>query len=85
MNTVSLVILFPFFHKAAGLATMISTMRPDIDNIDEYVRNTTARYGHSDFEIYASLSTIWLLGMLYDGNKRTCLQKKEECLTPPAH
>lgn len=22
---------------------MISTMRPDIDNIDEYVRNTTAR------------------------------------------
>ncbi len=31
--------------KAAGLATMISTMRPDIDNIDEYVRNTTARWG----------------------------------------
>ncbi|OAF69341.1 nuclear protein [Intoshia linei] len=29
--------------KAAGLATMISTMRPDIDNNDEYVRNTTAR------------------------------------------
>ncbi|EDV26242.1 splicing factor 3B subunit 1 [Trichoplax adhaerens] len=29
--------------QAAGLATMISTMRPDIDNIDEYVRNTTAR------------------------------------------
>eukprot|EP00041_Stephanoeca_diplocostata_P034395 m.1171206 g.1171206 ORF g.1171206 m.1171206 type:complete len:1238 (-) comp24513_c0_seq1:788-4501(-) len=29
--------------KAAGLATMISTMRPDIDDIDEYVRNTTAR------------------------------------------
>jgi splicing factor 3B subunit 1 len=29
--------------KAAGLATMISTMRPDIDNIDEFVRNTTAR------------------------------------------
>lgn len=29
--------------KAAGLATMISTMRPDIDNEDEYVRNTTAR------------------------------------------
>eukprot|EP00731_Ephydatia_muelleri_P037159 Em0404g2a len=28
--------------KAAGLATMISTMRPDIDNMDEYVRNTTA-------------------------------------------
>jgi len=29
--------------KAAGLPTMISTMRPDIDNPDEYVRNTTAR------------------------------------------
>lgn len=29
--------------KAAGLATMISTMREDIDNPDEYVRNTTAR------------------------------------------
>ena len=29
--------------KAAGLATMISTMRPDIDDMDEYVRNTTAR------------------------------------------
>lgn len=29
--------------KAAGLATMISTMRPDIDHTDEYVRNTTAR------------------------------------------
>jgi splicing factor 3B subunit 1 len=29
--------------KAAGLAQMIAAMRPDIDNIDEYVRNTTAR------------------------------------------
>ncbi|GAA5889744.1 hypothetical protein JCM8208_001120 [Rhodotorula glutinis] len=29
--------------KAAGLAHMISTMRPDIDHADEYVRNTTAR------------------------------------------
>ncbi|KAF2836379.1 U2 snRNP component HSH155 [Patellaria atrata CBS 101060] len=29
--------------KAAGLATMISTMRPEIDHADEYVRNTTAR------------------------------------------
>ena len=29
--------------KAAGLATMISVMRPDLDNADEYVRNTTAR------------------------------------------
>ena len=29
--------------KAAGLATMIATMRPDIDSADEYVRNTTSR------------------------------------------
>ncbi|KAE9381736.1 ARM repeat-containing protein [Stipitochalara longipes BDJ] len=29
--------------KAAGLAHMISTMRPDIDHVDENVRNTTAR------------------------------------------
>mmetsp|Transcript_32829 Transcript_32829/g.50147 ORF Transcript_32829/g.50147 Transcript_32829/m.50147 type:complete len:453 (-) Transcript_32829:1103-2461(-) len=29
--------------KAAGLTTMISTMRPDIDNNDEFVRNTTSR------------------------------------------
>jgi len=29
--------------KAAGLAHMISTVRPDIDHVDEYVRNTTAR------------------------------------------
>lgn len=29
--------------KAAGLASMIAVMRPDIDHPDEYVRNTTAR------------------------------------------
>ncbi|EAK90059.1 splicing factor 3B subunit1-like HEAT repeat containing protein [Cryptosporidium parvum Iowa II] len=29
--------------KAVGLATMIATMRPDIDHPDEYVRNTTAK------------------------------------------
>jgi len=29
--------------KAAGLATMIATMRPDLDNQDEYVRNVSAR------------------------------------------
>lgn len=29
--------------KAAGLAHMISVMRPDLDHQDEYVRNTTAR------------------------------------------
>jgi hypothetical protein len=30
-------------HTPTGLAQMIAAMRPDIDNIDEYVRNTTAR------------------------------------------
>merc|ERR1719502_2296060 len=29
--------------KAAGQAAMISSLRPDIDNADEYVRNTAAR------------------------------------------
>ncbi|EFC47190.1 predicted protein [Naegleria gruberi] len=29
--------------KAAGLATMIAAMRPDIDHAEEYVRNTTSR------------------------------------------
>jgi len=29
--------------KAAGLAQMIAAMRPDLDAVDEYVRNTTAR------------------------------------------
>ncbi len=29
--------------KAAGLSHMISTMRPDIDHEDEYIRNVTAR------------------------------------------
>lgn len=29
--------------KAAGLVTMITTMRPDIDHHDEYVRNSTAK------------------------------------------
>ncbi|OAA32771.1 U2 snRNP component prp10 [Moelleriella libera RCEF 2490] len=40
--------------KAAGLATMISVMRPDIDHPDEYVRNTTARA----FAVVASALTI---------------------------
>ena len=30
--------------KAAGLAHMISTMRPDVDHADEYVRNTMAMH-----------------------------------------
>ena len=55
--------------KAAGLATMISTMRPDIDNIDEYVRNTTARA----FAVVASaLGTPSLLPFL----KAVCKSKK---------
>lgn len=29
--------------KAAGLASMVAAMRPDIDHSDEYVRNTTSR------------------------------------------
>lgn len=29
--------------KAAGLATMVATLRPDLEHTDEYVRNTTAR------------------------------------------
>eukprot|EP01080_Neovahlkampfia_damariscottae_P011348 gene11348-4516_t len=36
--------------KAAGLATMIANLRPDIDHADEYVRNTTAR----SFSVVAS-------------------------------
>ncbi|EGW35457.1 uncharacterized protein SPAPADRAFT_53713 [Spathaspora passalidarum NRRL Y-27907] len=29
--------------KAAGLANILSTLRPDLDNVDEYIRNLTAR------------------------------------------
>ncbi|KAG7193144.1 uncharacterized protein KQ657_000898 [Scheffersomyces spartinae] len=29
--------------KAVGLATMIANLRPDLDNVDEYVRNLTSR------------------------------------------
>ncbi|KAG0482072.1 hypothetical protein HPP92_010156 [Vanilla planifolia] len=55
--------------KAAGLATMIAAMRPDIDNIDEYVRNTTAR----DFSVVASaLGIPALLPFL----KAVCQSKK---------
>uniref|UniRef100_A0A0E0N9T9 Phosphatase PP2A regulatory subunit A/Splicing factor 3B subunit 1-like HEAT repeat domain-containing protein n=1 Tax=Oryza rufipogon TaxID=4529 RepID=A0A0E0N9T9_ORYRU len=55
--------------KAAGLATMIAAMRPDIDNIDEYVRNTTARA----FSVVASaLGTPALLPFL----KAVCQSKK---------
>ena len=55
--------------KAAGLATMIATMRPDIDNVDEYVRNTTARA----FSVVASaLGVPALLPFL----KAVCQSKK---------
>merc|ERR1712159_352805 len=55
--------------KAAGLATMIATMRPDIDNTDEYVRNTTARA----FAVVASaLGVPTLLPFL----KAVCKSKK---------
>jgi splicing factor 3B subunit 1 len=55
--------------KAAGLASMIAAMRPDIDNIDEYVRNTTARA----FSVVASaLGIPALLPFL----KAVCMSKK---------
>jgi splicing factor 3B subunit 1 len=55
--------------KAAGLATMIATMRPDIDHVDEYVRNTTARA----FSVVASaLGIPSLLPFL----KAVCRSKK---------
>ena len=55
--------------KAAGLATMIAAMRPDIDNVDEYVRNTTARA----FSVVASaLGIPALLPFL----KAVCQSKK---------
>ena len=55
--------------KAAGLATMIAAMRPDIDDVDEYVRNTTARA----FAVVASaLGVPALLPFL----KAVCRSKK---------
>lgn len=55
--------------KAAGLVTMITTMRPDIDNPDEYVRNSTAKA----FSIVASaLGIPSLLPFL----KAVCHSKK---------
>ena len=54
--------------KAAGLATVISTTRPDIDNIYECVRNTTARAvchskkswqaRHTDIKILQRISVL---------------------------
>lgn len=55
--------------KAAGLATMIATMRPDIDHPDEYVRNTTARA----FAVVASALGISSLVLFL---KAVCQSKK---------
>jgi splicing factor 3B subunit 1 len=55
--------------KAAGLAHMISTMRPDIDNADEYVRNTTARA----FSVVASALGV---GSLLPFLKAVCRSRK---------
>ncbi|KAL5727847.1 Splicing factor 3B subunit 1 [Ranunculus cassubicifolius] len=55
--------------KAAGLASMIAAMRPDIDHNDEYVRNATARA----FSVVASaLGIPALLPFL----KAVCQSKK---------
>ena len=55
--------------KAAGLATMIAVMRPDIDSADEYVRNITSRA----FAVVASaLGIASILPFL----KAVCLSKK---------
>ena len=55
--------------KAAGLATMITTMKPDIDHPDEFVRNTTAQA----FAVVASaLGIPALLPFL----KAVCASKK---------
>ncbi|EZG45103.1 splicing factor 3B subunit 1 [Gregarina niphandrodes] len=55
--------------KAAGLGTMIATMRPDIDHPDEYVRNTTARA----FAVVASALGISSLILFL---KAVCQSKK---------
>jgi len=55
--------------KAAGLAHMISTMRPDIDHADEYVRNMTARA----FSVVASALGV---GSLLPFLKAVCRSKK---------
>ena len=42
--------------KTTGLTHMISTMHPDIDHTDEYVRNTTAR----TFSVVTSALDLWV-------------------------
>lgn len=55
--------------KAAGLATMIATMRPDIDHIDDYVRNTTAR-------AFAVVASALGISALLPFIKAVCQSKK---------
>jgi splicing factor 3B subunit 1 len=55
--------------KAAGLPTMIATMRPDLDNPDEYVRNTTAR-------AFAVVATALGVSQLLPFLRAVCQSKK---------
>lgn len=55
--------------KAAGLPTMIATMRPDLDNPEEYVRNTTAR-------AFAVVATALGVSQLLPFLKAVCMSKK---------
>ncbi|KAH7829428.1 splicing factor 3B subunit 1 [Monocercomonoides exilis] len=55
--------------KAAGLATMIAEMRPDIDNPDDYMRNTTAR-------AFAVVGVALGVNSLLPFLKAVCLSKR---------
>jgi splicing factor 3B subunit 1 len=55
--------------KAAGLATMISILRPDIDHFDERVRNTTAR-------AFAVVTSALGISALLPFLKAVCKSKK---------
>jgi hypothetical protein len=55
--------------KGAGLATMISTVRPEIDNIDGYVRNTTVRAFAVDVSALGITSLLPLLKAVCHSNK----------------
>lgn len=66
--------------KAAGVASMIAAMRPDIDNPDEYVRNTTARAFSG--KSAARVGRLWhRLGTPTAPASRTCLVRPPP--TPP--
>eukprot|EP00011_Vannellida_sp_DIVA3-517-6-12_P012499 CAMPEP_0114609446 /NCGR_PEP_ID=MMETSP0168-20121206/3093_1 /TAXON_ID=95228 ORGANISM="Vannella sp., Strain DIVA3 517/6/12" /NCGR_SAMPLE_ID=MMETSP0168 /ASSEMBLY_ACC=CAM_ASM_000044 /LENGTH=1223 /DNA_ID=CAMNT_0001820365 /DNA_START=46 /DNA_END=3715 /DNA_ORIENTATION=- len=56
--------------KAAGLVSMITTMRPNIDNPDEYVRNTTAR-------AFAVVASALGIPSLHQFLKAVCQSKKK--------